>query len=33
MSMALLRTRALTLAAAGRELVRVLDWQIDPGQR
>ena len=30
---ALLATRALTLAAAGRELVRDLDWQIHPGQR
>lgn len=29
----LLETRALTLAAAGRELVRQLDWQIEPGQR
>ena len=29
----LLETRALTLAAAGRELVRNLDWQIEPGQR
>jgi iron complex transport system ATP-binding protein len=29
----LLDTRALTLAAAGRELVRDLDWQIEPGQR
>jgi iron complex transport system ATP-binding protein len=29
----LLTTRALTLAAAGRELVRALDWQIEPGQR
>ena len=30
---ALLSTRALTLAAAGRELVRQLDWQVEPGQR
>jgi iron complex transport system ATP-binding protein len=29
----LLSTHALSLAAAGRELVRGLDWQIDPGQR
>jgi iron complex transport system ATP-binding protein len=29
----LLLTRALTLAAAGRELVRALDWRIEPGQR
>lgn len=29
----LLATQALTLAAAGRELVRDLDWQIEPGQR
>ena len=29
----LLATRALKLAAAGRELVRGLDWQIEPGQR
>jgi iron complex transport system ATP-binding protein len=29
----LLGTHALSLAAAGRELVRGLDWQIDPGQR
>jgi iron complex transport system ATP-binding protein len=29
----LLATQALTLAAAGRELVRGLDWQIEPGQR
>lgn len=29
----LLATRALTLAAAGRELVRKLDWQVEPGQR
>jgi iron complex transport system ATP-binding protein len=29
----LLETRALTLAAAGRELVQHLDWQIEPGQR
>ena len=30
---ALLATRALTLAAAGRELVRGLDWQVEAGQR
>ncbi|MDP1693227.1 MAG: ABC transporter ATP-binding protein [Burkholderiaceae bacterium] len=29
----LLTTRSLTLAAAGRELVRSLDWQVEPGQR
>ena len=29
----LLETRALSLAAAGRELVRVLDWRVEPGQR
>jgi iron complex transport system ATP-binding protein len=29
----LLETRSLTLAAAGRELVRDLSWQIEPGQR
>lgn len=29
----LLETLALTLAAAGRELVRDLNWQIEPGQR
>jgi iron complex transport system ATP-binding protein len=29
----LLETRALTLAAAGRELVRHLDWQVESGQR
>jgi iron complex transport system ATP-binding protein len=29
----LLATRALTLAAAGRELVHNLDWQIEAGQR
>ncbi|MDH4288392.1 MAG: ABC transporter ATP-binding protein [Aquincola sp.] len=29
----LLATRALTLAAAGRELVRSLDWRVGPGQR
>ena len=29
----LLATRALTLAAAGRELVSKLDWQVEPGQR
>ena len=29
----LLSTRALTLAAAGRELVRGLDWQVQAGQR
>ncbi len=29
----LLETRSLTLAAAGRDLVRNLDWQIEPGQR
>jgi iron complex transport system ATP-binding protein len=29
----LLETRALTLTAAGRELVRDLNWQIEPGQR
>ena len=33
MSTALLATRALTLAAAGRELVHGLDWQVEPGQR
>ena len=33
MSTALLHTRALTLAAASRELVRGLDWHIEPGQR
>ena len=33
MSTALLTTRALTLAAAGRELVHGLDWQVEPGQR
>jgi iron complex transport system ATP-binding protein len=32
-SHALLETHALTLAAAGRDLVRALDWQIEPGQR
>ena len=31
--MPLLATRALTLAAAGRELVRGLDWQVEAGQR
>jgi len=30
---ALLETRALTLAAAGRELVHNLDWRVEPGQR
>ena len=30
---ALLRTQSLTLAAAGRELVRGLDWQVQAGQR
>lgn len=30
---ALLATHALTLAAAGRELVRGLDWEVWPGQR
>jgi iron complex transport system ATP-binding protein len=30
---ALLTTHDLTLAAAGRELVRDLNWQIEPGQR
>jgi iron complex transport system ATP-binding protein len=30
---ALLSTRGLALAAAGRELVRDLHWQIEPGQR
>ena len=30
---ALLQTEGLTLAAAGRELARELDWQIEPGQR
>jgi iron complex transport system ATP-binding protein len=29
----LLATRALMLAAAGRDLVRHLDWQVEPGQR
>ncbi len=29
----LLATHALTLAAAGRELVRGLDWQVEAGQR
>jgi len=29
----LLAARALTLAAAGRDLVRDLDWQVEPGQR
>ncbi len=29
----LLETRALTLAAAGRDLVRDLNWPIEPGQR
>jgi iron complex transport system ATP-binding protein len=29
----LLTTHALTLAAAGRDLVRRLDWQVEPGQR
>jgi iron complex transport system ATP-binding protein len=29
----LLATRALALVAAGRELVRGLDWQAEPGQR
>jgi iron complex transport system ATP-binding protein len=29
----LLATRALTLATAGRDLVRDLDWQVEPGQR
>ena len=33
MATPLLETRALTLAAAGRELVRNLDWQIESGQR
>ena len=28
-----LSTQALTLAAAGRDLVRGLDWQVEPGQR
>ena len=31
--MTLLQTQALTLAAAGRELVRALDWAVEPGQR
>ncbi|HET9976092.1 MAG TPA: ABC transporter ATP-binding protein [Burkholderiaceae bacterium] len=31
--MTLLETRALTLAAAGRDLVRHLDWRIESGQR
>ena len=30
---ALLATRSLTLAAAGRDLLRALDWQVEPGQR
>jgi iron complex transport system ATP-binding protein len=30
---ALLDTHMLTLAAAGRELVRGLNWQVEPGQR
>ena len=30
---ALLSTQALALAAAGRELVRGLDWRVQPGQR
>jgi iron complex transport system ATP-binding protein len=30
---ALLQTQGLTLAAAGRELVRALDWKVEPGQR
>jgi iron complex transport system ATP-binding protein len=29
----LLETRAFALAAAGRDLIRALDWQIEPGQR
>jgi len=29
----LLQTHGLTLAAAGRELVRGLDWRVEPGQR
>jgi iron complex transport system ATP-binding protein len=29
----LLETRGLTLSAAGRDLVRRLDWQVEPGQR
>jgi iron complex transport system ATP-binding protein len=33
MTSALLSTHALTLAAAGRELVRGLNWQVQPGQR
>ena len=33
MSTALLTSRALSLAAAGRELVHGLDWQVEPGQR
>ena len=33
MSLDLLSTRALALAAAGRELVHGLDWQVEPGQR
>jgi iron complex transport system ATP-binding protein len=33
MSGPLLATKGLTLAAAGRELVRALDWQVQPGQR
>jgi len=33
MSAALLETRALTLAAAGRTLVRALDWQAAIGER
>jgi len=30
---ALLETHALTLVAAGRELVRDLNWRVEPGQR
>ncbi len=33
MTRALLATQGLTLAAAGRVLVRQLDWQVQPGQR
>lgn len=33
MSSALLQTQGLTLAAAGRALVRALDWRVEPGQR
>ncbi len=33
MATPLLETRDLTLAAAGRDLVRGLDWRIEPGQR